>query len=156
MFNPLTPAEMTVAIGAAARAAARSEGPLGAFDRTQLLSAYSGARHIAVELAAFDAELRAFSRTVSDRIAVAAEALGSRAPHPVEQRLTTLAGELREAADAGRVGELVCELLDLLREDPSEPLSRLRGEVQGSLREVCDREVESLADAIENRGRARR
>lgn len=64
MFNQLPATDTLVAMGRAARAAARSDAELGEFERGQLLSAYSASRHLAVELTAYEAPLRAFCDAV--------------------------------------------------------------------------------------------
>ncbi|QEC48077.1 hypothetical protein FSW04_11195 [Baekduia soli] len=138
MLNPLTPAEVVTAIGAAARDAARSEEPGNAFGRASLLSAYSGSRHLAVEIEHFDAERAVFAADVAD--AVQAAGLPALAP---------LATRLRGTSAAAPLGDLVCELLDALRADPAPGAATLRGAVQARLAHLADREVELLADAIE-------
>jgi hypothetical protein len=140
MITPLTPAEVTAAIGRTARNVARSGEPLGEFERGQLMSAYSGSRHLAVELEAFGPEIERFCA------GVAAAIDASELPEP-----RSAAGKLREIADPRLAGETVCALLDLLRAHPSPAAAGLREDVRASLRDLCDREVELLADVIERR-----
>jgi hypothetical protein len=146
MFNPLTPAQVVAAIGAAAREAARSEKPRDAFARGQLLSAYSGSRHLAVELDGYDPEVRAFAAAVSAMTRVAAGAL------PEGDGLVELADQLDATRDPHLIACLVCELLDDVREDRSPAATALRASVRESLRRLADREVDLLADAIETPG----
>jgi hypothetical protein len=140
MITPLTPAEVIAAIGRTARDAARSAAPLGEFERGQLMSAYSGSRHLAVELESFGPEVERFCA----RVATAIEASELAEARPA-------AAALRETADPRRAGEVVCGLLNLLHAHPAPAAAGLRGEVHTSLRELCDREVDLLADAIERR-----
>jgi hypothetical protein len=143
MITPLTPAEMVAAIGEAARAAARADASLDDFQRSQLLSAYSGTRHLAVELESFPPALAAFCGGLADRL--------DAAPREQLPELAAVASELRVTADPRRAGEVVSALLNLLRAQPSPAAAALRTEVQAALRDLCDLEVELLADALERR-----
>ena len=120
MFNPMTPAELISAMGRTTRDVARSDDPGDPFVRSQLLSVYSASRHIAVELEAFGPELRAFG-----------EAVGL------------------DGADPQTLGDEVCRLLETLRADPSPEASDQLAAVRGALVALVDREVDLLADAIE-------
>jgi hypothetical protein len=140
MITPLTPAEVIAAIGRTARDAARGDAPLSEFERAQLMSAYSGSRHLAVELESFGPEVERFCT----RVATAIDASELAEARPA-------AAALRETADPRRAGEVVCGLLNLLRAHPSPAAVGLRADVRTSLRELCDREVDLLADAIERR-----
>ena len=51
------------------------------------------------------------------------------------------------------MGELVCELLDQLREDSSPRARELHAAVRSELVKLTDREVELLADVIEGGAR---
>jgi hypothetical protein len=141
MFNQLTPAEVVTAIGATVRSSARSEGEASAFERDQLMSAYSATRHLAVELAAFAPELHRFTQTV------AGQARFAEAP-AIREELNGLADRLDVATDAGTIGAAVCELFELLRRDGSPPARALRREVHVHLRSLADTEVDLLADAL--------
>lgn len=143
MITPLTPAEMVVAIGQTARAAARAGEPLSEFQRSQLMSAYSGSRHLSVELAAFPAEIEAFCGAL-------ATTLETDPPTELPE-LAAVAAQLRETTDPRHAGEVVSALLNLLRAHPSPATAALRSRVQDALRDLCDREVELLADALERR-----
>jgi hypothetical protein len=140
MITPLTPAEVIAAIGRTARDVARGSEPLGEFERGQLMSAYSGTRHLAVELEAFGPEIERFCAAIVAAID-ASELVEAQAA----------ATQLRGTADPRRAGEVVCALLVLLRAHSSPAAAGLRAEVRTSLRDLCDREVELLADAIERR-----
>lgn len=141
MFNQLTPTEIVVAIGATARQAARSEGPSSDFERDQLMSAYSATRHLAVELSSYGPELIRFAQTVAGAVDGARLSAGD----PERDRI---ASELAAMTDAAAIGAAICELLDGLRQDDSPEAERLRSEIHASLRELADREVELLADAL--------
>jgi hypothetical protein len=134
MFNPLSSSEVVLAVGRAARDAARNDEPASEFSRGQLMSAYSASRHLGVELASFGAELRAFS----DEVAAAIRSAGNGA-------LLPLADQLAAASSPDRIGELVCGVLEELDDDQAE----LRTTIQSALRRLSDREVELLADVIE-------
>lgn len=127
MFNQLTATETVAAMGCTARDAAR-KGELGEFGRGQLMSAYSASRHLSVELSSFEPELHAYT------VAVAAVAP---------------AAGLDGCSDAGRAGDLTCALLDTLRGHDSPAAVELRGAIHTALRELVDREVALLAEAIE-------
>jgi hypothetical protein len=131
VFNHLTPADVVTAIGRAARDAARGDGVTSAYARGQLLSAYSSARHVRVEIDAYPAELRAFAADVAAA---------------VEPRAPGLAAELTGDAGAARVAALTCEALERLRAHGDDAAVR---RIQERLRRLADREVELLADAIE-------
>jgi hypothetical protein len=57
----MTPTDMVTAMGRATRDAARSAEPASEFSRGQLMSVYSASRHLAVDVAQFPTELRAFT-----------------------------------------------------------------------------------------------
>ena len=135
MFNHLTPAEVVIAIGRAARDAARGNAEASEFSRGQLLSAYSCARHLAVELG-FGADVRACAADV-DAILRDANA-----------------GPLEVTDDGGRLGPLLCDALDRLRADTSLAASEARTQIQARLRALADREVELLAAVIERTPKA--
>jgi hypothetical protein len=134
MFNPLTPSEMVAAIGLAARSAARADGELDDFDRGQLMSAYSATRHLAIEIASFDAELAARCAAIAD-VAAGEPSLGDAAER------------VRAASDAASAGEAVAELLERCRAEPE--LSAVGAAIRRELRALCDAEVGLLADGIE-------
>lgn len=146
MFNPLTPAEMVVAIGRAARAAAGTDGLLAPFERGQLMSAYSATRHLAVELDAFGPQLR----VAADELVAAVErTLAQLGDDPAADALERFARGLTTATDGPAVGELAADLLAVCREREELALARLRGQVRVCLKALCDREVALLAAAIE-------
>lgn len=138
----MTASEMVGAIGAAARAAARADGPAGEFSRGQLMSAYSASRHLSVELAEFPAELRPFASQAAELLRE-----GGRLAHGPE--LVALGGELAEASDPALIGDLIGTALDHLRDDAAPAAVVLRSRLHASLRALCDREVELLAEVIE-------
>ena len=142
MFNPLTPSEMVAAIGLAARTTARGDGELDAFDRGQLLSAYSASRHLAIEIDSFAGELSARCAAIADAVDAAVAPAGAD-PDPL---LLGLAARLRASPDARAAGDAIGELLDLCRD---RDLVGLRAEIRTQLRALCDAEVTLLADGIE-------
>jgi hypothetical protein len=141
MFNQLSPAEVTTAIGATLRAAARGDAQASEFERDQLMSAYSATRHLAVELAAFEPELRSFTAQVTSQLQ-AGEVPG------LQRDLDDLAGRLDGASGAPGVGDAICTLFELLDLAPSPAADALRSRVHVLLRALADREVDLLADAL--------
>ena len=141
VFNQLPPAQIVTAIGATLRRAARTEGEPSAFDRDQLMSAYSATRHLAVELASFEPEFRRFREAVATQIRATDASLGGR-------QLGTFADRLDAAEEGATAGAVLCELLQLLRENPAPPMQALRSNVHAHLRALSDREVDLLADAL--------
>ena len=139
MFNPLTPAQVTLAVGRAARDAARNEEPASAFARGQLLSAYSIARHLAVDLEAYGPELTAFRTQVADAVEAGA----------ADAALRELGAAVRAAATGLEAGDATCRLLDALRAERGAQAAGLRAAIRAALRRLVDREVELLAEAIE-------
>ena len=135
MFNPLTPAHMVSAVGRAARAAARAPGGTADLTRAQLMSAYSATRHLAVEMTAYDAELRAFRNEVAASVRRG----------DLDGRLSGHLAAIEEAGDAREVGTAICELLDVLRDD------ELRVRVHTLVARLVDREVDLLADGLDRR-----
>jgi hypothetical protein len=141
MFNQLSPAEVTTAIGATLRAAARSDGQASEFERDQLMSAYSATRHLAVELATFEPELRSFTTQVTRQLR-ADEIPG------LERDLGRLSERLEGAGSVSDVGEAICVLFESLDRAPSPAANALRSRVHVLLRALADREVDLLADAL--------
>ncbi len=122
-----------MAIGRVLRMAADSGGPSDDYRRSQLLSGYSIARHLAAEEAA-RTELFAWFR----RALVAA--LDDDRPAVAEGRERVLA-----APDGARLGEVLVELLEKLgRSDDDQ---RIRERLHLVFVEMADREVEALARA---------
>jgi hypothetical protein len=141
MFNQLTPSEIVTAIGATVRGAARSDGQTSDFERDQLMSAYSATRHLAIELAAFEPELRSFTVTV-------AGLLDDVADPSLHTELAPSAEALEAAADARAVGDAVCDAMEILRARPDAAAEQLRTEIHVHLRALADREVALLADGL--------
>ena len=133
MFNPLTPAEMVLAVGRAARAAARAPGGSADFTRSQLMSAYSATRHLTVEMTTYEAELRAF---ISEVAAIVRRT-------DLDGRLSGHVAAIEDASDAREVGTAICELLDVLRDE------ELRVRVHTLVARLVDREVDLLADGLD-------
>jgi hypothetical protein len=126
MFNAMSTAEVVVAMGRVLSDAARTEGTRDDYQRGQLLSAYSVARHLAAETTAA-AELLAWFRE-----AVAVELDDGRA------------AAVRATSDPDRLGELVADTLAELRLRPEPDAIVLRDRLRAVLRELTDREVAAL------------
>jgi hypothetical protein len=105
------------------------------------MSAYSATRHLAVELATFEPELRSFTTQVARRLR-ADEIPG------LEQDLGRLTERLEGAGSASDVGDAVCVLFEALDRAPSSAADALRYRVHVLLRALADREVDLLADAL--------
>jgi hypothetical protein len=138
----MTPSDIVSAVGRTAREAARSEAAASEFSRAQLMSAYSATRHLAVELAAFGAEIEWFAASV------AAELRATRCVTS-QPTLSGLASELEQSTDGQRAGELMSQVLDTLRDDASSESATLRTRLHTLLRRLSEREVRLLAEAIE-------
>jgi hypothetical protein len=141
MFNQMTSSEMVTAIGVTLRTAARAEGQASAFERDQLMSAYSATRHLSAELAGYEPELRAFTAKVAGRLR------SGPVPELGDER-DRLATQLDGAPAAADVGATICELLERLAHAPSPEAAALRADVHHHLRALADREVDLLADAL--------
>ena len=131
VFNPLKPHEIVQALGRVLRSAADSGGPADEYQRSQLLSAYSIARHLAAEEAA-RAELLEWFR--GEVLAVL---------DGDEQAVAAARERIRGARDGAEVGEA---LVDLLAELPRNDAG-LRRRLRALFVEMADREVEALARA---------
>jgi len=131
MWNPLTPAEVIAAIGPAARDAARA-GDLDPWMRGQLLSVYSGTRHLAAELGDVAPRVPEVARELAEAVRAGG--------------LDDLAGALAAQTDPRVLAELTCQALDRLRVDDPR---RARPLIQRALARAVALEIELLADAIE-------
>lgn len=130
MFNPLSAPEVILAVGNTLKQAAGAEQPDDEYARSQLLSAYSVARHLAAEEAARPQLTRWFREALETE-------LGG------DQRLTGALAAGRE----DELGKALCELLAELR-SADDPASRsLAAAIRGLLRDLSDREVTALAGA---------
>ena len=133
MFNPLKPHEIVQALGRVLRNAADSGGPVDEYQRSQLLSAYSIARHLAAEEAGRVQLLEWFRGEVL-------MVLDGDEPAVVAAR-----ERIRGAPDGAEVGEA---LVDLLAEVPrSDAGAELHRRLRALFVEMADREVEALARA---------
>lgn len=128
MFNAMSEAEVVLAVGRVLREAAAHEGEADEYHRSQLLSAYSVARHLAAEQIAAPA-LHAWFRE-----AVASELEGERAQ------------AVRAAHDAERLGEIVADVLAELRAEGTPAAGERRARLHALLGELCEREVAALAE----------
>lgn len=127
MFNPLSTSEVIAALGRVLKDAAASERS-DEYGRSQLLSAYSVARHLAAEEAA-------------------RERLDTWFRGELVARLGDDGSRLASAAPVERLAEELCELLARLR-SASDPESRRRlAAIRALLRRLCDQEVAALAEA---------
>lgn len=141
MFNQLTASEVVTAIGVTVRGAARSEAQVSDFDRDQLMSAYSATRHLAVELAAYEPELRNFARSVSEEIRRAGGT-------STERELVIVADKIERSLDPGSIGEGLCQVCELLRDTPGAESAALLSRLHFHLRSLADREVDLLAEGL--------
>lgn len=134
MFNPLTPSQVMLAVGAVLKSAASTPGH-DDFSRSQLLSAYSVSRHLAAEQEAA-APLRRWFLAELDHLL-------ERAGEPASR----YTARVRECQENEEIGEIVSELLGELRSTEASPQVRgLSAELRRVLRELCNREVAALAD----------
>ncbi|HZZ46898.1 MAG TPA: hypothetical protein VFE65_08445 [Pseudonocardia sp.] len=126
MFNALSTAEVVLSMGRVLNDAGRADGARDDYQRGQLLSAYSVARHLAAETTAAPELLTWF------RDAVAAE---------LDEKRAT---EIRATSEPVRLGELVGDALAELRATPGPAAEATRDRVRAVLREMTDREVAAL------------
>lgn len=140
MFNQLTPAETVRAIGLTARNVARGGEP-SEFDRDQLMSAYSATRHLVPELRYYPAELRRFAADV-------VSAVGEAQLDGGEENSALVQG-IVDTSDPALLGGVICELLDRLSRDDSPGARALRDRLHVLLRELADREVDLVAEALQ-------
>lgn len=131
MFNPMSSAELIRAIGEVLKEAAEPVAP-DEFRRSQMLSAYSVARHLAAEEAARPGLEAAFRDELATILA----------GRPEAERVA-------EAAGFEALGEAVADLLAEARAKPEDADARCirAAELRAALRRLCDREVAALADA---------
>jgi len=122
VFNPVNAPELTLAIGRVLHEAADQSRPHDDYRRSQLLSAYSIARHLAAEQSA-GPELRGWFRSAIAEVA-----------------------EVDVSADSAAIGAALCDHLAELRKRGDSDADRARGRIQGLLRELSDREVAALAN----------
>jgi hypothetical protein len=139
VFNPLTPAEVVLAIGQAARGAARGEGGTDEYARGQLLSAYSVSRHLSVELESYAPELHACASDLARWSRTAGEG----------DCLDDIVAQLERTAGAADLGDATCALLERLRGSSSDAAGDLMRRIHARLRQLAEREVEMLAEVIE-------
>jgi hypothetical protein len=129
VFNPLAPHELTLGVGRVLRMAADADPDSlnSGYGRSQLLSGYSVARHLAAEEAAAT-ELLAWLRAELDATLQGDE------PH-----VTAARDAVRAATSGPQVGAALVPLLAALGDD-----SR-RARIHRVLAEMADREVAALA-----------
>jgi hypothetical protein len=145
MFNPVTPAQLVLALGRAARDAATGGEMLSEFDRTQLFTAYTAARHLSAEIEGYEPEIRCFGHDVAALIRPVLPQLRSRKP------MADLLSKMEGVSDPRTAGDLTSAMLELLREDASEAAPALRRKIQSRLRELSEREIEILAGILDER-----
>ncbi|MCW2993092.1 MAG: hypothetical protein JWQ18_587 [Conexibacter sp.] len=147
MFNPIEPADMVVAIGRAARSAARSaDGTQTAFDQAQLLSAYSASRHIAAELTRYGPPLEAFREAI---LAQLRQAIAEGAPGVAgREELADVETALANGHAAIEVGAAVATLLEILRRADAPWCASLQTTVRQQLRALAEAEVDALASEV--------
>jgi hypothetical protein len=138
MFNPLRPNEIVTGVGRTAQAAAASTGALDAFERGQLLSAYSATRHLAVELEYYSGAIESFTARLARELrAVPAGPLGD------------AARAIEHCHDGPSLGDALTELLSALRGRKDAEARRLRGLLHRELSELARIEVQLLAEHID-------
>lgn len=143
MFNQLTAPEVVTAIGETSRAIAReAEGELSDFERDQLMSAYSATRHLTVELTSYGPELRRFNEALAAVLADDESSSGAR------EAVERLQQALRDDGSVASVGDALCDVLAVWRQDDSSSTRERHARVQVLLRELADREVELLAEGL--------
>jgi hypothetical protein len=125
----MSDAEVVRAMGVVLKDAAGS-GEADEFRRSQTLSAYSVARHLAAEQEArprLEAEFRADLAALTDG---------------------EDAARVQAATGPAELGALACELLAGLRARPEDAEARHQAaELRAALRRLCDAELAALADA---------
>jgi len=123
VFNALRSDELLTGVGRMLRMAAKADGPLEDFQRSQLLSAYSVTRLLAAEQRA---QARLLEATRADLLAAIDDGSPARAA-------------IAAAADGPALGVAVAALLEDL--DPDDPA---RDGVHRALRTMVDAEVAAL------------
>jgi hypothetical protein len=140
MFNPVNAPDVVLAMGRVLHEAADESQPHDDYRRSQLLSAYSIARHLAAEQTS-GPELRGWFRSAVGEIAEAGLA---------DEELATLsrraAGTLSASDDSAEMGAVLCDFLAELRKRDEPDAKSMRSRIQGLLRELSDREVAALSD----------
>lgn len=137
MFNQLSPSDVVRAVGVTARDAARGGDVQSGFSRDQLMSAYSATRHLAAELSTYEPEWAHFRAALAARVREDADA-----------GLGPFASRLEADGDVAAVAAATAELLERLRDDATPTGIALRADVRRLVRELADREVDLLADAL--------
>jgi len=127
VFNPMEPHELMLAVGRVLRAAARRDAVDHEFQRSQMLSAYSVARHLAAEQAAAPDLLDWLKAQLDDALAE---------HHQTRARVAA-------ARSGPEIGAALQDLLDTL--PPGAGAERAR--LHRILAELADREVAALAAA---------
>jgi hypothetical protein len=141
VFNPMSPSEVSLAIGEAARDAAAGSGSTSDFSRGQLMSAFSATRHLAVEI-------DAYADVAADTAREVGRQLSDLAPRMTrEDVFRRCAAELASARDPRQVGRMLSEARDLLRSEPVDDLAL--ADLHAALRRLVDEEVDLLAASIE-------
>ncbi|HEV7527550.1 MAG TPA: hypothetical protein VGO29_01495 [Solirubrobacteraceae bacterium] len=136
MFNPVQPHELMLGVGRVLRRAARTSDSqeLDAYQRGQLLSAYSVVRHLAAEQVAAAALMEGMRRRL--------QACSERSSVPAARPALAAAMAAREP---GALGAQLTGLLRRLGSLPEE--AQLRCCIHRALAEMTDEEVHALADA---------
>jgi hypothetical protein len=129
VFNPLGTTELIAGMGRTMRDAARADGQLDGFARSQLLSGHSIARLLAAELASAEELLR------WTRLGLLKELANAPARAAASDRIAAAEG----AVD---LGAALCDLLAELRRDGREP--DLRRRLLSVLGEMAELELTGL------------
>lgn len=143
MFNPLSAADLTLAVGRVLKDAADAPGE-DDYRRSQLLSGYSVARHLAAEQRA-EPELRSwFGAEAASMLRAAAN--GGLSPEPAA-RCAAAADALGAAESGAEMGAPLAGAMASLRAANDPAAGELLTGLRRLLAEMCDREVAALAKA---------
>lgn len=134
MFNPMEPHEVILGVGRVLRRAADADAAPSGYQRSQLLSAASVARHLAAE-----------QRAAPGLLAQLEQGLGELPAGADSAALAEARAAIAAAPAAPQVGAALVHLLAALEAEPDG--RTLRPRVLRLLAELTDREVAALAAA---------
>jgi hypothetical protein len=141
VFNPLSPALLVTMVGDVLRESAGWERPLDEFQTSQMLSASSVARYLAVELDRGVPELRRFAAVTNLELARAAAAATDAG---WREALDAARRQAAEAGDAQAWGTVLVQVLRAARASDDPAAARFRGVAHGLLADLVHREVAML------------
>ncbi len=140
MFNPLTPADVVLAIGRVTGKAARGKLGDSGFAQSQFFFADSTARHLSAEIDSYGPALRLF---VSEVVGAAGDTEGRGA-------VSRLVADLSASEDAREIADATSALLAELRRSGSGESAQFRAFICSRMRWLADQEVDSLAKVVED------